>query len=162
MPTYNAVSTGTLIGSYDDSSDTSTPSEVISVSSRTTITNGTGASQADLFYSTRAQHTGTASYDLTASLVDRFGNTLTYVEVTEIWLINRSTTAADLLVMQGNLMSAFLNGTTPTADVGPDGEFHMTNPIDGFTVTGTSQDVLTVDAGGNTISYDLFIIGRSA
>jgi len=160
--TYDGTGKVTLVGTYVDSSSTTTPSELISYAASNGLTNGTGASNADLFYSTRAQHTATVSYDLTGGLTDRFGNTLTFVELRQILVVNLSTTAADLLVLQGNLMSAFLNGTAPTADLGPGGIFYHSNPIDGFTVTVTTQDVLTVDAGAKTISYDLFLVGTSA
>ena len=162
MPTYAATGSVTINGSYEDSSNTTTAQELISYQASKALTSGTGASNADLFYSTRAQHTSTTSYDLTGGLTDRFGNTLTFVELREILVFNRSTTAGEILVLQGNLMSAFLNGTAPTADLGPEGWFYHTNPRDGFTVTGTTQDTLTIDAGANTISYDLFLIGTSA
>ena len=163
MPTFNGTSTVTLTGSYTDASSTTTAEEKIAASRPITLTDGTAANNADLFYSTRAQHTSTVSYDLTGGLTDRFGNALTFIELREIRVINLSSTTGDLLVLQGNLMDILLNGTTPTADCPAGGVFFMASPIDGFaTITSGVDDTLTIDAGANTISYDLFLIGTSA
>jgi len=53
-----------------------------------------------------------------------------------------------------------MSGGTGAEDVtGPSGVWHKRSPIDGFTVTNTTQDQLTIDPGSATISYDLIVVG---
>ena len=52
-----------------------------------------------------------------------------------------------------------LGGGSSTIILGPDGWSVLTSPVDGFTVTAASGDILTLDSGANDVAYDIFLAG---
>lgn len=62
-----------------------------------------------------------------------------------------------------NPFTAWLGGTTPTIKLGKSGVFCNFNPIDGWTVTAGSADIITVTSdGGTDVLYSVFLFGRNA
>lgn len=122
---------------------------------------GTGTDQCNAFYEKVWTAAAAAdSHDLTGGLTDAFGTALTFTKIRELIIRNRSTTTGQNLTVAGNFITtAVLGGTTPTITVPPGGMLRIGSPVDGFTVTATTADVLSVDPGANTISYDLIIAG---
>jgi hypothetical protein len=43
--------------------------------------------------------------------------------------------------------------------IGPGGVYHVRDPIDGYTVTNTTAERITLDPGANTFDVDLIILG---
>ncbi len=161
MATLTLTSKHTLSGTYTSSGDLTTPTESVAISDSQAYTNGTGANQANAFFSdTRSLAVSTPeTIDLTADLTDAFGTTLALTSIREIIIRNNSTTSGEDITISGNVLGAFLGATTETITVPPGGEWSQKSPIDGFTVTNTTQDQLTVTPGAYALTYDLIITG---
>ena len=128
------------------------------------FTNGTGSGQANLFYNTNVPALATSSstsYDLDAgTMLDAFGNGLTFVKVKGIILVHNSTSSASSIKLGGDFVTTANLGTNNLVA----GGVSLYGDPTGFTVTSTSADVLDVtnNDGSNTANYDIFIIGISA
>ena len=127
---------------------------------------GTSASTADMVYSISATTSTTTpvAYDLAGSLTGALGNTLTFAKIVAIYVINNSTTAADILTV-GAGSNPLLNWIIATGDgvkVGAGGAFFISAPIAPFSVTAGTGDVLTLTSASGSIPYKLIVIGRSA
>lgn len=131
-----------------------------------TLATGTGSNQADkMWYDTRTLAATSEDLDLAGSLVDVFGNTVTFAKIKAIIIHNKSTTATENLAVGGAAANQFINWLANASDivnVGPDGILFLWSPIDGYAVTAGSGDLLKIDAGSDTITYDIIIIGTSA
>jgi len=126
---------------------------------------GTSNSQADEVWSdTRSAAGAVDDLDLAGTLTAADGSTITFVEVTGVYIRNKSTTTAETLTI-GAGSNPFITWLIATGDgvvIGPNGTFLIESPVDGYTVTAGTADILRVDPGANTISYDIVIWGRSA
>ncbi len=162
MATFVATRNITFAGTYTLAGDLDDGVVSIGTSQSQDYTNGTGANQANTWFSdTRALASTTPeTIDLTSGLSDRFGTTLVFATITEILVYNRNATASEDITLSGNAMAAFLGGTTHTITVPPKGIWHAASPVDGFTITNTTQDQFTVTPGAYAVSYDLIIAGR--
>ena len=134
---------------------------------KVTVNGTTDAShQQDLVYS--EQNTATASantLDVAASLTSKLtGAAVTMVEVTAICVVNKSTTSGEVLIIGAgsNPLLNWVNATGDAVKVGASGVFLITSPLNGYAVTATTGDILTIDPGAATISYDIILLGRSA
>jgi len=130
------------------------------------LASGTAASQQDMVWSdTRSAAASADALDLAGSLTSQLdGSTLTFVEITGIIIRNKSTTTTEVLTIGAgsNPLLNWVNATGDAVVLGPGGVFVITSPIDGYGVTAGTGDVLTIDPGSDTISYDILILGRSA
>ena len=134
---------------------------------RDSLANGTGANAAEHVYSVRATLTDAANtdYDLSGSLTDAFGNTLSFTVVRGIFLRNRNTASGENLVLGGgtNAFDTFFSATGDSIILGPNAMFCLWNPSDtSYAVTAGTGDILRVTASGGNITYDLVIVGASA
>lgn len=167
MSTLAATLQFLIDGSFAKALDLTSPKESISISKSQAFTNGTGSNQGNEFFSdTRELNAGnsfTETLDLTSGLSNAFGETVTFIKLRMILIHNKSTSTGENLTLSGNAIanSGWLGGTTPTQIVPPNGWYIVTNPIDGFTITNTSQDQLTIDSGSDEISYDIILIGTT-
>jgi len=162
MPTLNTITAWTLAGVFKDATlDHTTPSERLGKRVSQTWGSGTGDNQANEFWSDRRSLAATSeNIDLYGGLTDGFGNTINFATLREILILNRSAVSGEDLTISGNFITtAVLGGTTPTLTVPAGGRFNLSKPVDGFTVTNSSADIITIDAGAATISFDLFLIG---
>lgn len=103
--------------------------------------------------------------DLTGNaneIYDVFGLVVNLEKVLELSVFNRSVTSGEDLELGGNFLTALMGGATDGPLIPPKGELRWTSPVDGFVVTNTTQDTLTIDPGAATIEYDLIIIGKAA
>ena len=151
-------------GSFTKSLDLTSPKEVIGISKSNAFANGTGSNQGNEFFSDSRQLIETSeTIDLTSTLTNAFGETVTFIKVRAFILHVTTKTTGFSLILSGNFLTnaGWITGTTPTQIVGPDGLYVVTNPVDGYTVTNTTQDQLTIDSGSNTVDYDLIIIGTT-
>lgn len=131
------------------------------------LTDGTGLDNADLiFWDTRTVTNGTPDdLDLAGGLTDAFGNTLTFVKVKGIMIVNNSATAGEILTLGGdaNGFINWLNPATATQKVGPGGVLQLHLPsAAGYAVTAATGDILQIAADAGSISYDIILIGTSA
>lgn len=130
-----------------------------------TLSNGTGAGQASQMWSDTRQLAASASenLDLAGSLVNAFGQTITFTKVKLILVRAKSTNNAANNV---NVSRAASNGlpvflaASDGVPLAPGAIFLFFDPT-GVTVTGGTGDLLTVanSAGTNTVDYDIVIIG---
>jgi len=157
--------------------DLSTPEAKASLKRVIDLAFGAGADQADLIWWDRrtvAKDTGD-DLDLAGTLVDAFGQTLTFASVKALVVINRSDealdghTATDAELEVGGAAAAEFQG--PFADatdaivVPAGGVFVIArSSADGWTVTATTHDILGItnlDADDEAL-YDIILVGESA
>lgn len=130
---------------------------------------GTASNQQDRVWSdTRSAAAAADTIDLAGSLTAAIGGaTITFVEVRGIAIRNKATTAAHILSVGAGSNPAFSGLFGATGDVikvPASGMFFWHAPLDGggLAVTAGTGDILTIDPGANTVSYDILIWGASA
>ena len=145
----------------DSSVDAKAPTTEIDFSPYNLFSHGTGANQANKRWRKTAELAATSvSFDLAGGEADEYGNTLTFTNVKVLTIKNTNTTTAKDLTISGTFMdNDLLGGGSSTVVLGPGGIFSVSSPVDGFTVTNTTGDVLTLNAGANTITYEISILG---
>lgn len=130
------------------------------------LTTGTATDQSDLLWEdTRTLDAASEDLDLAGGLTDVHGDAITIVEVTGIVIKNRNTTAGHNLAIGGAAGNQFINWVANSSDIlniGPTGRWTLESPIDGYAVTAGTGDLLKIDAGANTVTFDIAIWGRSA
>lgn len=164
MPSFVGTTKQIIDAAYKSALELRTPTDPLGFEKSQVWTSGTGNNQCNAAFSDRRTLTATAeTLDLYGGLTDAFGNTLNFVKVRELWIQNRSETATEQLLLSGTFVTgALLSGWVNDAvkiPVGPGAQMRFSNPIDGWTVTDTTQDELKVDAGADTIIYDIVILG---
>lgn len=134
-----------------------------------TTESGTTSSTQDRVYSARLTLTATTTaLDFAGGVVDLVtGAAITMVEIRGICIINRATTAAGILLLGAGSTPAFVGFFGATGDIikiPAGGCFFWEAPIDagGLTVTGASADILTIDSGAQTVTFDIMVWGVSA
>lgn len=152
---------------YKSDADLGTGTAKLPFADEIAIGSGTGANQSDLaFWDARPLTSEQAEdLDLSGGLTDAFGATLTFVEVTGIYIKAHATN-------QGNIV---IGGDASAAFVGPFGaannviklaagqSFLITNLGAGWPVTATTADLLQIaNDHASAAGYDIAIIGRSA
>jgi len=155
-----------LSAAYEDTDDIDPRLGSLAFAIADSLADGTADNQADLFFADRRTLTATSEdLDLAGSLTDAKGNTLTFVEIVAILIHNRSTTATEKLAVGGAAANQFINWVANSSDIvniGPDGILLLWSPVDGYGVTAGTGDLLKIDAGSDTIIYDILLVGRSA
>jgi len=134
-----------------------------------TIANGTGADQADLmWYDQRTLAASTSEdLDLSGSLVNSFGATMTFARIKAIIVYAASDNGA-LIQVGGAASNQFINWVANSSDVvnvRADGFFVLAAPdATAYAVTAGTGDLLKINNtdGGDTATYDIYIIGASA
>lgn len=163
MGTLAATTTLTLTGSYTNTLDLTSPREAIGFTvpdGGQKYTNGTGANQANAFFADKRTVTGASeTIDLTADLSDAFGTTLVFTKIKELIIYNTNTATGKVLDITGNALTDIISSASPKITIGPSGVARFVSPVDGFTITNTTQDQLTIDPSTDTITYWLIIIG---
>lgn len=131
-----------------------------------TLASGTAANQIDRIFHKRYSLTTTPTdIDLAGTLVDAFGNAVTFAEIVAIFLKNNSATPGQNVQVGGD--AAALVGWVANANdivqVMPGGCMSVVNPNDpAYAVTGTTADILQLAAAAGTPTADLLVLGRSA
>lgn len=138
------------------------------------LTSGITLDKADrMFADTRSvAASSNDDIDLSGSLTDPLGQTVTFGKIKGLLLKNKSTTAGDVLQVSGNGAAGFTtwlkDNAANSADgvrVGPDGCLMLWNPsLAAYSVTATTADILRITelGGANTVSYDLVLIGTNS
>lgn len=164
------ISTVTMTGSYTKASDLTSLAEAVNYSnSPVPYSNGSGSYQVNALYSdTRELASAAESFDLNAgTMVDSFGTALVFTAVKLLFIKNRSVTSPQRFIVTGDFFtgttsqSPMFGATTPTINIGPNGYLLLESPIDGFNVTSTTSDVITISnvVAAATFSYDIIILG---
>jgi hypothetical protein len=102
--------------------------------------------------------------DLAGGLTDLNGNAITFTKIKELLIVNKNTTSGELLKVGGAAANAFLlfDDATDIESIDPGGFLHISSPVDGKTVTAGTGDKLKIDAGANTITFNIILTGVSA
>lgn len=128
----------------------------------TSYTNGSGSYQVNAAYLLLADTlAGTSkSFDLDyGAIFDVYGAGLIFTRIKFLYIKNLSTTASQKLTLTGDFLTQATVGVAATGHiVGPGGIYMLDNPIDGYAVTATTGDVITIT---NTVSfaYDIVLLG---
>lgn len=147
-----------LSGSYAKSIDLTSGKESVAIDYADSYAEGVGANQADIFVSDERTLVATSeNIDLTATLADFFGTTVDLQLVKELIIRNKNTGAGESLTVSGTALTGM--GTITSITVKPGGTFHWSDPLDGASIVNTTQDVLTINSGANTVTYDIVIVG---
>lgn len=100
--------------------------------------------------------------DLTA--VVNVDGTTGFATVRAIFIFNDSTTDAHTLTTGAgtNPFKTYLGGTSPTLAIDPGGVFMLLKPLGaaGHTVTNSSNDIIRLDPGANTVPYRIIVVGN--
>ncbi|KKN19682.1 hypothetical protein LCGC14_0943260 [marine sediment metagenome] len=157
MPAFSGITRALFDAKYTETADLAAPSAPISIVKPITWTSG----NANRFYEETITLAATSvNRDLFGSLTDIYGNTISLVTLRALLIVNKSTTATDVLTVSGNFIATvLLSGTTPTLKLGPGGILYVTNDTDGYVVTATTADVITIDSGADTFDVDFVFIG---
>lgn len=153
--------------------DLSTSTDPILKAIAASFTSGTGDGQCDGHWSdTRTAAAAADPIDLSGGTTNAFGASIVAVEIVGILVINHGTAAGHKLRVGAgsNPSYAGLFGATgdilivPAGGTGDQGFNFWKAHYDGggLTVTADTGDVITIDPGANTISYDIFIWYRTA
>ena len=152
-----------LVGSYAKASDLLSLPGAIGYAIASSYTNGTGANQANAFWSdTRTLAATAESFDLKTAggtvIVDDYGVTLPFTLIKLLIVRNKSAVSGQTLTLSGNFLSSMDGGTGPTHIIGAGGTFVADCPIEGYTVSNTTRDTLTL-TNSATFDYDILICG---
>jgi hypothetical protein len=169
MPTFTGKSRIVLDGSYTQTTGLQTGTAPLPIEWTQSWASGSGSGQANRIYTASGSLVATTvNFDFFGTLLDIWGNTINAVKIKEICLANLATTSGYDLDISGT----FFKGITGAGADGmlkgwvddavtltlPPGAFwKLDNPIDGWVVTTTTMDVLTLDSGANTVGYRIAI-----
>lgn len=130
-----------------------------------TITNGTGADQAQTMFHDQRVLTASSSenLDLSGGLTDNFGVTITMTVLRILIVRAASGNTNDVEVSRGASNGVpFMNAASDAVLVKPGGMFAYQAPdATGVPVTAATGDILTItnSAGGSSVTYDIVIVG---
>lgn len=147
-----------IVGYYTNSDAMTEAYQRIAEAMRTKFTSGSGDDQADLLYVDPGKELAetSQSYELDALASDKWGDTVSFSKVRFIIIESLTLTTAKTLAISGDFNAA---GVIP-AIVYPGSVVAVVVPVDGLPVASGSTDTLTIDAGADTISYNLIIGGN--
>lgn len=165
MADLTAKAVITLLGNYTNSLDLVIVKDIFDKSYTLELADGTGDDQGNIqWHDTRSlAASATENLDLAGSLVDAFGNTLTFAAVKALFIKNNSTGTQVLSVggAASNVWSPFAN-TSDIITINPGGVLFMMDGT-GWAVSGGTSDLLKIaNAAGAALTYDILIWGDSA
>jgi hypothetical protein len=129
------------------------------------LANGTGANKAQVSWHDRRTLATTTSenIDLSGALSGAFGVT-TFTKIKALCIKVNTTTAGYRLEVGkavANAFDALFCDPTDAIKVQAGGVLLLWAPVDGYTVTGDTADILKINnPSGGTISYDIIVIGE--
>lgn len=130
----------------------------------TSLSNGTGQNQANMEFSDTRSLSPSASenLDLAGGLTSPLGGTITFTKIKAIFIKAASTNTGNLKVGEG-ITNAFVGPFGASAvglTIPPGGELLLTAPLDGWTVTPATGDLLKVEnLVAAAAAYDVVLIG---
>lgn len=141
--------------------DYGNPLAPVRIDKSLSISPGTGDGQADLLWADRRSLLASTpeNIDLAGVLAGLLGGTLTFAEVTAMYLEVHSGTVT-FFGAAANAFNGPLTGTTPKLTLGA-GDFAFLSRRAGWGVTGGTGDIVLVDPGAAAAQYTLALIGRT-
>ena len=146
--------------------DLATAQDPLHFTRTVTLTDGTGANQADQSFHDQRTLAGSASeeLDVAGSLADAFGETVTLARVKVLYLKNLS--SADKLIVGGSAANALglFGDSSDKLELRPGGLLLVTAPdADGIEV-GANDKLKMAHSGDSTanLDYEIVIIGATA
>lgn len=163
----------TLSATQTGANDYGGPNFTPFVNTLLSLTDGVGASQANMIFADERTVASASNddIDLYGSLVDAFGATMNMVKIVAVMVVNAPRSGAanttSLTIGAGtNPFVGFLGGTTPTIkSIGPGGVVLLASPdATGLgTVTAATADILRIaNSSGASATYQIAIIARNA
>ena len=128
-------------------------------------TSGTGANNIGAVWSTRATISGATDYDLSGSLTSIIdGSTVSFPIVMGIFVKNLSTTSGQGVQMGGDAAGVvgWISANSDWVRIGASGFIGIWSPIDGYTVTNATADVLQFAPDAGSPQIDLLVVGRAS
>lgn len=152
-----------------DGLDLSTVQDDSALEFKLSLSDGTGANEADKIWHDRRTLSASASetLDLSALTHTLFGSTVTIdlAKVKCLFIKNRATSPGDELVIGGAASNAFEvpfgNVAGGVVAVGPNSPLLLANLTDGWTV-GSDVNLKIANTGSGDITYDIVIVGTSS
>jgi hypothetical protein len=126
------------------------------------LANGVGSNQANQIWSdTRTLiSAGNETLDLNASLVNAFGESVTFTKIKVMVIVNKGTTDLTIGNAAANQWATWLGAVAHTITVPAGGALVLTNPGAGFAVTAATGDQLKItNAAGASCDYDIILMG---
>lgn len=140
--------------------DLGNPGKVHRITKDVVIANGNGSGQYNKIHSDIAAVT--TDYDVAGVVTDAQGAAITMSRLGLIYAENRGTTAGDMMYIGGDANSVlFCGAANDFIRVGPQGFALIVNPIDGWTVTAGTGDVVEVNHNAGTWDHAVILAGRS-
>lgn len=160
------VNSSIIGGETHTADDDGTITHSISHNSSTEYTSGNAADKAEKIWSDKNRSLAATSeeLDLAGGLTDEFGAAITFTKIKSIRIYNRQTEVGYDLKVGGAAANAFLlfDNATDIKTVGPGGTLFSDEPsLAGMPVTAGTGDLLKIDAGANTVAYDIVIVGTT-
>jgi hypothetical protein len=154
---------GTLTSAFDSKN---VPAKFTFATTADAFASGTAIDQADLAWWDTARNLAATSetHDLAGGLTDPFGATITMARVKGLYIKNNSTTVGETLKIGGGSNPFLLfDNASDIYELGPNGIFFVWEPsAAALPVTASTGDLLKIDSGAATFTYDIVIIGASA
>jgi len=144
--------------------DLATDTSNIDDENSVTYTSGTGTNCINEIWSDSCSAAASADDHDLSNLTQGERSGIAFAKVRTLRIFNSSTTTSyDLLVgAAASNPVAWFADTTDKIRIEPGGELLLTSPIDGMAVASDSADILRVDPGANTVTYDIEITGVAA
>lgn len=169
MPTnLRTIVTAQVAATYKNIIDLGTAVDAFTKTQKVELANGTGAAAADrMFHDQRTlAASASESLDLAGSLLNEFGETLTFVELRAVLITAAlgNTNSVRVTRPASNGVPLFL-AASDGIDIPPGGAFLWTSGADGaVTVTAGTGDLLGIanSGAGTPVTYDIVIVGCSA
>ena len=133
------------------------------------VVDGTESGEMDLLWHDQRTISASSSedLDLSGSLVDSFGTTMTFVDV-RLLVVKASADNTNDVEVGGAGSNTFINWVGDATDkviVKPDGMLYLYSPADpSYAVTAGTGDILKIanSGSGTSVTYDIYIGGVSA
>jgi len=162
----SATVTNSIVGTITNSLDLQEQSSALTSSDSLSLTDGTGANQANNVFSDQRTLAASANeeLDLAGSLTDAYGSTITFTKVKAL-KVSAASGNTNSVNVGGAAANGFINWVGDATDVikiPPGGTFLITAPdATGFAVTAGTGDLLKITNGGGStsVTYDIVIIG---
>lgn len=151
-----------IVESY--TGDLGNPGKTHRVSKDVVFVNGNGSGQFNKVHSdiATAAAGNPVEYDVAGVVTDAQGAAITMAKLGMIYAENRGTTSGDLMYVGGDANSVPVFGAAADfLKVGPQGFALIVNPIDGWTVTGATGDIVEIMHQLGTWDHAVILAGRS-
>lgn len=164
--TFAGTARVSLTGTMDNTVDLGNIAYNLSYAQSISITNGTGANQANMIFTDTRTLTASSSedLDLAGGLTDAYGAAITFTKIKGI-IVSASSNNTNNVIVGGDGSAAFVNwvgDATDTIVVRPGGTFALFAPDStAYAVTATTGDILQIanSAGSTSVTYDIIILG---